>query len=134
MRSTQKSKLKSFLLADSMTVDDESQMEKIADDGAVVCAVLQLEKKRTFWDYIWGVCQFITVFADQHCCVWWLFIINERYDTKKVFRENKCNYWKERSEPLRDQLKHFFCRIMKMKKLGIRNCRLSSVWMPLRCW
>lgn len=48
MRSTQKSKLKSFLLADSMTVDDESQMEKIADDGAVVCAVLQLEKKRTF--------------------------------------------------------------------------------------
>ena len=36
MRSTKKSKLKSFLLADSTTIDDEPLVTKMADVGALL--------------------------------------------------------------------------------------------------
>ena len=45
--SAQKSKLKSFLLAGSTTIDDESQVTEIADGGALLCCC-NWKRNKTF--------------------------------------------------------------------------------------
>ena len=49
--SAQKSKLKSFLLAGSTTIDDEPQVTKIADGGALLCCC-NWKRNKTFEIYL----------------------------------------------------------------------------------
>ena len=138
MCSAQKSKLKSFLLADSTAIDDEPQVTKIADSSALLwCCNWKRNKnfENIFKMYVnsWQFLQINTVVFDGYS------LSTEDAAHKKRSGKACATIKIKETNPCVTDRNTFLWNYENEKVFVIWNweieiSRLSGVWMPLRCW